>query len=386
MKINTVVLFGGASSEHKVSIASARKVMKHLDGEKYNVLPVYLTPNGMFFYGDALKTIDDFSRIGDVLTQCLRVEFRIERNRPVLWKSNGLFGKHVADIDVVLPVVHGTNVEDGALQGFLKTMRVPFACPDVLASALGMDKYVSKLVFKAAGLPVLDCCVFTRNDYTDAESVRKAIEAKFPYPVIVKPVNTGSSIGITFVKKPEELSGALDEAFSRSARLIVEPALEKPRELNCSVCGLENDADVIASECEELFPDGDLLSFQDKYSGGEWMATKRREFPAQLTPEQKERIQSVAKKAFQALYCSGVARVDFLIDAKTGEIYLNEINTIPGALSAGLWQPPSELTYEAMLDKIIRLALEKKRLDDMLNFADDTNVGSISGNFGAKGI
>ena len=387
MKINVVVLFGGASSEHKVSIASARKVMKHLSPEKYRILPVYLTPRGVFFYGEALKTIDDFARIGDVLAQCLRVNFRVEGGRVLLWKENGLFGKHVADIDVVLPVVHGTNVEDGALQGLLRTLRVPFACPDVLGSALGMDKYVSKLVFKAAGLPVLDCCVFSRADYTSAEAVRAEIEKKFPYPVIVKPVNTGSSIGIGWVKTPEELAPALDEAFSRSARLIVEPALEKPRELNCSVCGLENDPEVVASECEELFPEGDLLSFKDKYAGGEWMATKRREFPANLSAEQKETIQTVAKKAFQALYCSGVARVDFLIDAKTGQIVLNEINTIPGALSAGLWQPPSVLTYEQMLDKIVALAIKKKRIDDKVNYASgDDGVTSISGNFGAKGI
>ena len=157
MKVNLVVLFGGASSEHKVSIASARKVMKHLDREKYNVLPVYLTQQGIFFYGDALATIDDFGRIADVLAKCVRVNFRVENNRTLLWKENGIFGRRVADIDVVLPVVHGTNVEDGALQGLLRTVKVPFACPDVLASALGMDKYVSKLVFKAAGLPVLDC-------------------------------------------------------------------------------------------------------------------------------------------------------------------------------------------------------------------------------------
>ena len=387
MKVNLVVLFGGASSEHKVSIASARKVMKHLDRDKYNILPVYLTQQGVFFYGDALATIDDFGKIGDVLAKCVRVNFRVENNRTLLWKENGIFGRRVADIDVVLPVVHGTNVEDGALQGLLRTVKVPFACPDVLASALGMDKYVSKLVFKAAGLPVLDCCVFNRGDYTSVENVRKEIEAKFPYPVIVKPVNTGSSIGITWVKSADDLAGAFDEAFSRSARLIVEPALEKPRELNCSVCGLENDPEVIASECEELYPDGELLSFKDKYAGGEWMATKRRDFPANLTPEQKETIQTVAKKAFQALYCSGVARVDFLIDSKTGQIVLNEINTIPGALSAGLWTPPSALTYEQMLDKIITLAIKKKRIDDKVNYASgDDGVTSISGNFGAKGI
>ena len=216
--------------------------------------------------------------------------------------------------------------------------------------------------------------------------MRAKIEEKFEYPVIVKPVNTGSSIGIGWVKSPDDLPGALDEAFHRSARLIVEPALEKPREVNCSVCGLENEAEVIASECEELFPDGELLSFKDKYSGGEWMANKRREFPANLTPEQKERIQDVAKRAFQALYCSGVARVDFLIDAKSGEIYLNEINTIPGALSAGLWQPPSALTFEAMLDKIIKFALEKKRKDDQVDYSGGDGVNSVSGNFGAKGI
>ena len=386
MKMNVVVLFGGASSESKVSIASARKVMTHLNQEKYRICPVYLTPAGVFFHGDALRSIDDFSRLGDVLAQCVRVGFRVCGKRVMLWKEQGIFGRHITDIDAVLPVVHGTNVEDGALQGLLRTLRLPFACPDVLASALGMDKYVSKLVFKAAGLPVLDCCVFSRNDYTDVKSVQARIEEKFQYPVIVKPVNTGSSIGIGWVKSPEELAGALDEAFQRSARLIVEPALEKPREVNCSVCGLENESEVIASECEELFPKGELLSFKDKYSGGEWMAHNSRKFPADLTPEQRERIQDVAKRAFQALYCSGVARVDFLIDAKSGEIYLNEINTIPGALSAGLWQPPSALSFEEMLDKIIGFALKKKRMDDKVDYSSGDGVDSVSGNFEAKGI
>lgn len=385
MKSNVVVLFGGASSEHKVSIASARKVMKHLNVEKYRVLPVYLTAGGGCFYGEALRGIDDFSRIGEVLARCVRVGFRIENNRPCLWKENGFFGRRIADIDVVLPVVHGSNVEDGALQGMLRTFRLPFACPDVLSSALGMDKYVSKLVFRAAGLPVLDCCVFNRGDYTAVDAVHARITEKFAYPVIVKPVNCGSSIGISVVRDKSGLAGALDEAFSRSPRLIVEPALERPRELNCAVCGLENDPEVIISECEELFPEGDLLSYKDKYAGGEWMATKRRVFPAELTPELRERIQSIAGGAFRALYCSGVARVDFLI-SREGEVYLNEINTIPGALAAGLWQPPSPLSYEDMLDRIIRLALKKKRLDDMVDYSCDDGVSSVSGNFGAKGI
>jgi D-alanine-D-alanine ligase len=264
-------------------------------------------------------------------------------------------------------------------------LNIPYACPDILASAVGMDKFISKLLFKEAGLPVLEGLEISRHDYESVAKIANMIKAEFDYPVIVKPVNTGSSLGITVVKEEATLQNALDEAFRRSNRLIVEPALSNFREINCSVYGDESTDVAIASECEELKTSNEILSFEDKYQGDQWMAGEHRIFPAELTEREKAVIKVAAVDAFKALHCSGIARVDFMI-SQDGKIYLNEINTIPGALSAGLWQSPSEMTYEEVLERIIKDAIRRKRTDDQLNYSSGEQIDSISGNFGNKGI
>lgn len=384
MKTNLAVIFGGRSCEHIVSIASAKKAIKHLSKEKFEIFPIYLTMDGRIFTGDVLLEIDNFNKIEDILKKSIPAYFTVKDGKTLLMKQ-GFFSKKIAEIDVALPTVHGTNVEDGGIQGFLKTLNIPYASPDILASAVGMDKFVSKLLFKEAGLPVLDCIEISRHDYTSVANIAKKIKDEFNFPAIVKPVNTGSSLGISIVKEEENLQAALDEAFRRSNRLIIEPALSNFREINCSVYGDDSTDVAIASECEELKTKNEILSFEDKYQGDQWMAGEHRIFPAELTEREKATIQVAATSAFKALHCSGIARVDFMI-TDNGKIYINEINTIPGALSAGLWQNPSEMTYEEVLERIIKDAIRRKRTDDQLNYNSGKEIESLSGNFGNKGI
>ena len=287
-------------------------------------------------------------------------------------------------IDMVFPVVHGTNVEDGTLQGYLKTIGVPFAGCDVTPSALGMDKYASKVILRENGIPVLDGFCYTLSDYARMDSLILSIEEHVGYPVIVKPYNLGSSVGISVAKNRDELLHSVDDAFRYSRKIIAEHAITLLREINCAVLGDENKAE--ASECEEPIHTKDILSYADKYEGGAKgakgfsgsksgsMATSvSRKLPAELSTDQRETIRELAVKAFQVLGCSGVARIDFMIDEATGQLYLNELNTIPGSLAFYLFEPLG-IEYSSLIDRIIDLAMKKTRENDALTFSFDTNI------------
>jgi D-alanine-D-alanine ligase len=292
-------------------------------------------------------------------------------------------------------VVHGTNVEDGALQGLLRLLGVPFAGCDVTASAVGMDKYVQKCVFKENGVPVLDCVQLRVTDYdAEPETALAEIERRFGFPVIVKPVNLGSSIGIGRANSPGELRRALELAFRFAPRVLAEPAVQNLREINCAVLGDAGAAR--ASVCEEPLNADEILSYENKYlSGGgkqggakqgrksSGMAGLERRVPADISADQAERVRRLAVRAFQCIDASGVARVDFLMDGKTGEIWLNEINTIPGSLSFYLWEATG-LPYAGMLDELVRLAFARQRAQEDLVFSFDTNVLAGANLGGAK--
>ncbi len=391
MKTKVAVIFGGRSTEHEISIISAVQAMNNMDKEKYDIIPLYLTKDNVFYTGDALRKIDNFRNISTLLPKCQRVILVNEKfkNYIVRYPSK-LFGKNIiSEVDVVLPVVHGTNVEDGTLQGYLKTLNIPFAGCDVFASGLGMDKYAMKIMLKEAGFPVLDCCRFNAHDYQEAEKVVAAVEQKFSYPVIVKPVNLGSSIGISRADNRDGLDKALETAFTFADKVLVEPAITELKEINCAVLGDSDEA--IASECEEPLNAHDILSFQDKYmsggaknGGSKGMQSLQRRIPADIAPEVKKEIQEMAVKAFQYLDCNGVSRIDFMIDKSSGKIYFNEINTIPGSLSFYLWEPVG-IKYKELLDKLIKLALKRQRQENDIVYSFDSNVLAQAGSFGAKG-
>ena len=390
MKTRVAMMFGGKSVEHEVSVISGIQAYMSMDTDKYDVIPVYMTKNNEMYIGDSIGDIESYKNIDELLKKSQRVIMINEDGRVKLVQYPvKKLGKNVeVGIDVAFPVVHGTNVEDGGFQGYLKTMGIPFVGCDVTASAIGMDKYITKLVLKESNVPALDARLYTLSDYADVESMMNDIENVFGYPVIVKPVNLGSSVGISVAKSRVELANSVDDAFRYATKVLVEHAITNLREINCSVLGDENDA--IASECEEPLHTKDILSYEDKYvsnakgSGSKGMASVSRRIPAELTPEKREEVRELAVRSFKALGCNGVSRIDFMIDADTDKLYFNEINTIPGSLAFYLWEPVG-VPYKELLDRMIQLALKRERTEESLTFTFDTNILNQASFGGSKG-
>jgi len=392
MKIRVAMMFGGKSVEHEVSIISGIQAVMSMDTDKYEVIPVYINKNNEMYIGEDIGKMESYQHIDVLLAKSQRVIMLNEGNKVCLMPYPlKMFGKkNGIEIDVAFPIVHGTNVEDGALQGYLKTLGIPFVGCDVTASAVGMDKYITKALLRENNIPVLACQCFTTSDYADMNSMIASVEKELPYPVIVKPVNLGSSVGISVAKDRAELITSIDAAFTYAKKVIVEHAITKLREINCSVLGDENEA--CASECEEPLHSKDILSYEDKYlnnaknGSAKGMASVSRKIPADLPPEKRKEIQEMAVKAFKLLGCNGVARIDFMIDEENGNLYFNEINTIPGSLSFYLWEPVG-VSYKELLDRMIRLSLKRVREEESLTFTFDTNIlnqQSLSGMKGSK--
>jgi len=385
MKLKVAVLFGGKSTEHEISIISAIQAIGYINREKYEVIPVYITKNNDFYVGEFIDKIEEYTHIPQLLQKSTKVIFVKDGDRVSLMRyPMKKFGNNVINtVDIAFPIVHGTNVEDGTLQGYLATLGLPVVGCDVLSSAVGMNKYVMKTVLKDNGIPVLDCKCYTWKDYEDVEGLVAKIEGAFNYPVIIKPLNLGSSIGIKKAKDREELLEALDLGFEFSKKILVERAITELKEINCSVLGDYESAE--ASECEEPVNTDDILSFEDKYIGGakgakgaksggsKGMASLKRKIPADISDEMRSRIRKMAVDAFICLGCSGVSRIDFMIDKSTNEVYLNEINTIPGSLSFYLWEPLG-MKYEHLLDNMIQLALKADRESHKVVYSFETNV------------
>ena len=390
MKTKVAMLFGGKSVEHEVSVISGIQAIMNMDTDKYEVIPVYMTKKNEMYVGDNIGKIESYKDINGLIAGSTRVIMVNTGDKVSLVQYPAKkLGKNInIDIDVVFPVVHGTNVEDGALQGYLKTIGIPFVGCDVTASAVGMDKYIMKMILKEAGVPVLDAKIFTLSDYADMDGLVEKIESSIGYPVIIKPVNLGSSVGISVAKNRVELTTSIDDAFRYATKVLAEHAIEQLREINCSVLGDENEA--IASECEEPLHSKDILSYEDKYvsnaksGGSKGMASVSRKIPADLSPEERENVREMAVKSFKALGCNGVSRIDFMIDESDGKLYFNEINTIPGSLAFYLWEPIG-VPYKELLDRMINLALKRTRTESNLTFTFDTNILNSASFGGAKG-
>ena len=392
MKTKVAMLFGGKSVEHEVSVITGIQALLAMDNDKYDVTAVYMNKKNEMYVGDDIGKIESYKDIDGLIARSHRV-ILVNNDGKVQLVSYPpkKFGKNITiDVDVVFPAVHGTNVEDGALQGFLKTIGVPFVGCDVTASAVGMDKYITKMILKEAGVPVLDAKIFTLSDYEDMELLADRIEKDIGYPVIIKPVNLGSSVGISVAGDRVELFNSIDDAFRYASKILAEHAITNLREINCSVLGDENKAE--ASECEEPLHTKDILSYEDKYvnnakgSGSKGMASVSRKIPAEISEDLREQIRSTAVKSFKALGCNGVSRIDFMIDEDTGKLYFNEINTIPGSLAFYLWEPLG-VPYSELLDRMIKLAMKRVRTESGLTFTFDTNIlnsASLGGSKGSK--
>lgn len=395
MKTNVAVFFGGRSVEHEISVISALQAINAFDTDKYNVVPVYISKSGRWYTGPELLEVRNYRDMKKLVASATEVYMRPEYGDYNLYRSQGnLLGKKapvIVRLDAALPVLHGSHGEDGIFEGLLETIGIPYAGCDTLSSANGMDKITMKMILDACDVPVVDYVWFTDGQWrTRREEMLDKVEKKLGYPVIVKPANLGSSVGIRKAADRAELAKAIDNAEKFSNRLIVEHMVGQLQEINCSVLG--NADDCRPSVCEEPVKSGDFLSYEDKYmSGGgskggskQGMQSSERRVPADLPAETTERIRRMACDTFSALGCHGVSRVDVMIDRADGSIYVNEINTIPGSLSFYLWEATG-LSFSGLIDELMRLAFDRKRAQDLKTFSFDNNIFAMGGAAGAKG-
>lgn len=402
-KIRMGVIYGGPSVEHEIAVLSACQAMAAVDTDKYEVIPIFITKKGLWYTGEALKDVKNYAELDNLLKQCQQVHMTADRGaHKLIIPKKGLFGK-AEDIrlDVMVPVMHGAHGEDGCLQGLLELLNIPYAGPGVLGAAVGMDKIMMKAVLKSADIPVVEGVYFTTEEwYAEREAKMDLIEEKLGYPVIVKPANLGSSVGIGKADNRDSLAAALDYSATFTGRLLIEHCVTNMREINCSVFGGGGSART--SVCEEPITGSEFLTYEDKYMGGgkgakgskgsaQGMSGSRREIPADLPKEMSDAIRDLAKRSFIALDGSGVCRVDIILDVDKNQPYVNEVNTIPGSLSFYLWEATG-LSFTELMDELVNIALKRQRNKESYTLSFDTNIlagaagGGVKGAKGAKGV
>ncbi len=366
-KKRVAVLFGGQSSEHEVSRVSAQSVIENIDKQKYDVVMIGITKEGQW-----LTYEGSTEKIGTGEWQAIAQQQLLERKKVQLEapsateitlnnSAKSILGENAnAPIDVVFPVLHGCNGEDGTIQGLFELAQIPYVGCGVLGSALGMDKAYTKVMFEKEGLPQGDYLVFSRKQiYNEQEDVISKVESKLTYPCFVKPSNAGSSVGVNKAGNRDELINAINIAAKNDIRILVEEFIDG-REIECAVLGNDNP---IASTVGEVVPCKDFYDYEAKYQAGD---SSKVMIPAEnLDIETVEKIREYAVRAFKCLDCAGLSRVDFFVHKTTGQIFINEINTLPGftkiSMYPKLWDK-SGISYSELIDKLIKLAFE--RFDD----------------------
>ncbi len=399
MKIRVGVIFGGESVEHEVSIISAVQAMNKMDSEKYDIIPIYITKEREWYTGEALKEIENYQDMELIKRYCKKVVL-YSKNGAFVLQTTGLFKRIVKELDIAFPIVHGTNVEDGVLQGYLQTIGIPYVGSDVYSSVVGQDKVYMKQVFESVGVPIKEYVWFYDEEYRlDSASVIDKVK-NLKYPVIVKPATLGSSVGISTAKNEEELIEAIDEAIKYDSKIVVEKLVKDLKEVNISVLGNYKNQEL--SVIEEVISNEDFLTYEEKYigngkakgkvpiksykTGSKGMLSADRKIPADLTKTLESQVKESAIKAFKALGSSGVCRIDFLIDTKEKKAYVNEINSIPGSLAFYLWEPTGK-EYTELLDDMINIGIKdyKARINKTHSFKTNILAGYANGFKGMKG-
>jgi len=395
MKIKLGVFFGGKTVEHEISIITANQAITSLNKDKYEIIPIYISKNGKMYTGEKLFNLKEYKDLDKLIKSCEEIVCVNNGNKVNILRVNSkLFSNNILNtIEIAFPIMHGTNGEDGSIQGYLEILGIPYIGPDVLASSIGMDKIMMRRLLKEQNIPSLDYVAFYSLDYIkDENKYIKEIEEKLTYPVIVKAGNLGSSVGIKKAKDREDLAEAIEFAMEFSDRVMVENAIVKLKEINCSVMG--DMIEATPSICEEPIGSDEILSYTDKYVGNnktkggtksQGMATLQRKVPAEISEEMTKKIQDIAVKTFKVLGCNGVSRIDFMIDLENDNVYVNEINTIPGALSYYLWEATGK-TFEKELDELVEIAFKRNRERQNRTYSYDQNILALgNGVKGAKG-
>ena len=387
MKINVAVMFGGRSVEHEVSIISALQAIEALDKDKYNVLPIYISKESQLYSDDSLLDINTYTDLDELVKKIAAVHLYKDGNNvymsPIKQK---LFSNKKDLIDVVIPVMHGTNGEDGVLQGYLEMLEVPFSGSDTTASAIGQDKVIMKHVFENSYIPIVDWFWLYSFDLDNNEDKYIKQAQDLGYPVVIKPANLGSSIGISIVDNDEDFINAVKLASEFDPKIVVEKGVANLREINCSVLGdiYSNDVSVIEEVGSE-----DFLSFDDKYlsnakgSKSQGMASTKRDIPANLDKDIEDRVYALSKEVVKVLNSSGVCRIDFMLNDETKELYVNEINSMPGSLAFYLWSE-KDVSFNEIMDNLVKQAIDRERRNSQMTFTYKSNILSNYAG-GAKG-
>ena len=387
-KMNIAVFFGSRSCEHDVSIVSALQCIEATKAAGFNVTPVYISSDGLWYTGEPLENIETFREFNPMTKGITRVTLDVTANAGDLWawppQRAGLFAKVPAPlchIDCVIPVFHGWHGEDGTIQGLLEMANIPYASSGVLGSAIGMDKIAMKQILRGAGFPVLDFVWFTREQLKkERQAVIERVEKEIKYPAFIKPAALGSSIGVSRAKNRDELERALDVAASYDRRILVEVGVTRPVEINCAALGYGED--VRASVCEMPVPSSNdtFLDFWQKYlrnasTKGEdsrGMKSLSRVVPAPIGEELTKRIQTMTCDIFKLLDCCGTVRVDFILD-QNDMLFVNEPNTIPGSLAFYLWKACG-LDFPKLIEKMVEDALRAHADKNSSVFAYDSSI------------
>lgn len=356
-KIPIGVIFGGRSGEHAVSLMSARSVLSVMDPEKYTITQIGISKTGEWYTGDDVLSAfekEDYFSLTRVLIQPVPGQAVLYRLKDT---ASGCILEKATELDVLFPVLHGTFGEDGTLQGLLEMADFAYVGAGVLGSSVGMDKGLFKDVMKAHNIPTIDSILVSRREIEkDMDAVITMAEKVSGYPIFVKPANLGSSVGITKCRSRADLLEGLLDAARYDRRVLIERGLNNPREIEISVLGNQ---DALASVTGEIIPEADFYSYSAKYLDDRSHPC----IPADLPEDVSTAMREVAVKAFKAIDCAGMARVDFLIDRETGNFYLNELNTLPGftriSMYPKLWDA-SGLPYAQLIDRLVELAFERK--------------------------
>lgn len=398
MKIKLGVIFGGESVEHEVSIITAIQAMNNLDQDKYEIIPIYISKDKIWYTGKMLMEIDVYKDFNELKRYANRVTLVKEDDGFYLMKTKGIIHRRLQELDLVFPIVHGKGVEDGSLAGFLETIGIPYVGPSMLGAALGQDKVTMKQVMEANNIPVPAYTWFYDTEYlSDSKKILKNIK-NLGYPVIVKPANLGSSIGITVAKSESDIEKAIDDAINYDNKIVIEKMIDNLLEVNCSVTG--NYEYQETSVIDEIVPKHDFLTFTDKYlgngkkgkikmplkgaKGNKGMAATDRIIPARISDKIADEVTRLAKETFVALNLKGIARIDFLVDKKTEKVYVNEPNTIPGSLAFYLWNAKG-VSYKDLLDNAIKTAIKEYKNNANKTTSFESNILS-NYHGGLKGI
>lgn len=383
MKINIAVFFGGMSTEHEISCISANQAMKALDTDKYEIIPIYISKNNDLYTGDLLFDLANYYDLNALEDKLDKVTLYKDGNKAYVKPiKTSLLNKNIKSIDVAFPVVHGSNIEDGSLAGYLEMLNIPYTSSNVLGSAVGQDKAVMKAILEKENINMVPWFILYEDDLNDKESIiNKARE--LTYPLICKPANLGSSIGIEIIHNEEELIDKITECFKYDFKVVVEKMITDLKEINISVMNIDGKAEV--SVIEEVFKGDELLSFKDKYESGQksskakmsggskGMASTDRIIPANIDEDMRIKVEEMALKAYKALNADGVVRIDFMIDNQNNNVYLNEINNIPGSLAFYLWDKKN-IDFSKECDYLINNAIRRFANKEKKTYSFDTNI------------